>query len=216
MIKKFGDVIMIRLGDTESNIYLIDDVAIDAGTGLNFSRMRDLLGVAKKKLSDVKLVVNTHCHFDHCGGNGFFIDAKIAIHKDDAAVLEKGDVKLAAADWFNGNMKPRPVDQKLKDGDIIKAGPLTLQVIHVPGHTAGSICLYDKKNKLLFTGDTIFENGVGRIDFANSLPDQFEASINKIATLPVKTYYPGHGKQFDAVQFKKVLSMAVDPDDLPV
>ena len=216
MIKKLGNIIMVQLSDIDSNIYLIGDVAIDAGTGFNFTRLRDFLRIAKLSLADIKLVVNTHCHYDHVGGNGFFVNAKVAIHKDDAVVLEKGDNELAVAEYFDGKMKPRKVDQLLKEGDVIKAGGTELQVLHTPGHTAGSICLYDKKGKALFTGDTLFENGVGRTDFPNSDPELLEKSLERILKLPIERVYPGHGNPFDKKTLQQVLKSQADPDELPV
>ena len=193
MIKRIDDIVLIQLSGIDSNIYLIDDVVIDSGTGFNFTRLHSILKVLKKGFEDFRLVVNTHGHFDHIGGNGYFLKAKIAIHKNDAPIIENGDNKLSWADYFDGKLKPRKVDMKLEDGDVIKAGNLTLKVIHTPGHTEGSICLYDEKRQILFTGDTIFSDGVGRTDVPGGNEEKITESLAKISNLKVQKMLPGHG-----------------------
>jgi len=194
MIKKLGNIAMIQLSDIDSNIYILGDTVIDAGTGFNFTRLQDFLDVMQKKLDDFSSVINTHCHFDHIGGNGFFFNAKTAMHEVDAPVLENGDADASMAEFFDGNMKPRQVDTKLKEGDTIKAGGMELEVIHTPGHTPGSICLYDKKSRTLFSGDTVFADGVGRTDTPGGDPAALQASLDKLAKLKVDKIMPGHGE----------------------
>lgn len=193
MMKKVGDIVLINLSDIDSNIYIIDDVAIDSGTGFNFTRLMTLLGMQKKKLDDIKQVINTHEHFDHIGGNGYFTNAEILIHEDGAPVIEEGDVEISRADFFDGKIHKRSVDKKLKDGDKIKIGKRKFKVIHTPGHTPGSICLYCKKDKLLISGDTLFADGVGVTDVPGGDPDALEKSLAKLAKLDVKMILPGHG-----------------------
>lgn len=193
MLKKIGDITLIQLSSSDSNIYIIGDTAIDTGTGFNFARLRSILRVMKKDLGDVKKVVNTHGHFDHFGGNGYFLNAQIAVHEADAPILEKGDPEASIADFFEGNLKPRPVHRKLNEGDIIKAGKYELEVIHTPGHSSGSICLFDRKTGTLFSGDTVFAEGIGRTDLPGSDPQALAISLQKLKELEVKRILPGHG-----------------------
>jgi len=190
MIKKIGDITLIHLSDLDSNIYVVGDTVIDTGTGLNFTRMMDMFKVMGKSMDDIKWVVNTHGHFDHIGGNGFFFNADIAIHEGDADVVENGDQELSFADFFDGKMKPHKVGKRLRDGDEI-AG---LKVIHTPGHSPGSICLYDGKNKILFSGDTVFSNGVERTDLPGGDEAQLKQSLEKIKALEIEKLLPGHGE----------------------
>lgn len=190
MIKKIGDVTLIRLSDLDSNIYVVGDTVIDTGTGLNFTRMMDMFKAMGKNTDDIKWIVNTHGHFDHIGGNGFFFNAAIAIHEADADIVEKGNQELSFADFFNGNLRPHKVARRLRDGDEI-AG---LKVIHTPGHSPGSICLYDGKNKILFSGDTVFSNGVGRTDLPGGDEAQLKQSLEKIKALEIEKLLPGHGE----------------------
>jgi len=194
MIKKLGNTVMVQLSDIDSNIYILGDTVIDAGTGFNFTRLQDLLKMMKMTLDDFGQVINTHAHFDHIGGNGFFFNAKISMHEDDAPVQESGDSEACLADFFDGHIKPRQVDGKLKEGEIIKAGDTELEVIHTPGHTPGSICLYDKKNKTLYSGDTVFADGVGRTDTPGGDPATLKESLDKLAKLQVDRIMPGHGR----------------------
>ncbi|MCK4714669.1 MAG: MBL fold metallo-hydrolase [Candidatus Aenigmarchaeota archaeon] len=189
MIKKIGDVSMIHLSDSDSNIYVVGNTVIDAGTGLNFTRMMDMFKIMGKKMDEIEWVVNTHGHFDHVGGNGFFFDAKIAIHESDADVVEKGDQELSFADFFDGSMKAHKIEKRLKDGDEISG----LKVIHTPGHSPGSICLYDEKNKILFSGDTVIAEGRGRTDLPGGSEEEMKKSIEKLKGLKIEKLLPGHG-----------------------
>jgi len=190
MIKKIGDVVLIKLSDSDSNIYVVGNAVIDTGTGFNFVRLMSMMGIMKKDLNSFEWVINTHGHFDHVGGNGYFFNAKVAIHEQDAPILEKGDGKTSKADFFDGKLKARPVDRKLKEGDEI----MGMKVIHTPGHTPGSICLLDEKRKILFSGDTVFAEGVGRTDLEGGNEDDLEKSLEKIATLKFDMIFPGHGE----------------------
>lgn len=209
MIKRIGDIVLIQLSDMDSNIYLLGDTVIDSGTGFNYSRLRDVFRILKKDMKDVKQIINTHCHFDHVGGNGYFLNAKIAIHKSDAEVLEKGDKELSAADFFSGNLNPQKVERVLESGDKIKAGNYELEVIHTPGHTHGSICLFAKKQGTLFTGDLVFKDGIGRIDFTNSDENLMIDSMEKVKALTgIKQVLPGHGEAFDKKNLDKMVEIS--------
>jgi glyoxylase-like metal-dependent hydrolase (beta-lactamase superfamily II) len=210
MIKKFGNVVLISLSDFDSNIYLIGSALIDAGTGFNFIRLRDLLKILQKQFGDITQVINTHGHFDHIGGNGFFSKAKILIHRNDAPIVETADVELSAADYFDGKIRPKRVDTKLEGNETLSLDGSSLEVIHTPGHTLGSVCLYDRKSQSLFTGDTVFENAIGRVDFPNSDLKAMQASLDRLRELKVKTVFPGHGKPFDGKALDRVLRTNVE------
>jgi hydroxyacylglutathione hydrolase len=141
-------------------------------------------------LGSIEWVINTHGHFDHIGGDGYFLNAKVAIHELDAPILENGDAELSFSDFFDGNMHARKVDRKLKEGDEING----LRVIHTPGHSPGSICLYDEKNRILFSGDTIFAEGIGRTDLPGGSEENLKSSIEKLRGLKIDKLLPGHGE----------------------
>jgi glyoxylase-like metal-dependent hydrolase (beta-lactamase superfamily II) len=184
-------ITLIHLSDLDSNIYLIGkDTIIDSGTGLNFVRLYDIFKRLKLDFDGVKNIVNTHMHWDHIGGNGFFENAKIHIHEKDAPVLEKGDAAMCNSAYFSGKMHPMKVGARLKEGDEI----FGFKVLHTPGHTQGSICLFDPKGKILISGDTVFADGVGRTDLAGGSEEDMGRSLEKLSALKIDKILPGHGE----------------------
>lgn len=171
----------------DSNYVLIDDnILVDTGSGYYndylFSKLREN-GVEP---NDIEMVVNTHCHYDHIGGNQFFPEAQIAIHKADAVSIKNKDTLGTSMSVFDnpGNCR---VDIELEDGDKIA----DFNVIHTPGHTKGGICLWDGEN--LISGDTIFAGGgVGRMDIGGDYMDM-KNSVKRLTELDIKNIYPGHG-----------------------
>jgi len=210
MIKRIGDIVMISLSSSDSNIYLVGDTVFDAGTGFNFVRLKSILNIAKKTFEDVKYVFITHEHFDHFGGVGFFSEAKIGMHKIAAPVLEKGDEEVSVADYFDGKIKTKPVALKLNDGDKINAGDREFTVIHTPGHTAGSVCFYCEKDKLLISGDTVFADGIGRTDMPTGDPAAMTKSLEKLSKLSIEKILPGHGSYVDSGGSKLILKFLKD------
>lgn len=185
------NITMIHLSGLDSNIYVVGkDTIVDTGTGFNFVRLYDLFKRMGADFDSIKTIINTHMHFDHVGGNKFFENAKVLAHELDAPHMEKGNPENTCASFFGGEMKPMSVDQKLKEGDLING----LKVIHTPGHTKGSICLYDEKNKILLSGDTIFADGVGRTDLPGGSEDDLEKSLERLATMDIAKILPGHGE----------------------
>ena len=194
MIKRIGDIILLQVSGTDSNIYIIGDHAIDSGTGLNFTRMYQLLKIAQIDPKTIKTVVNTHTHYDHVGGNGYFLNAKTAMHEEDAPALESADIEMCMVDYFDGKLKPRPVDRKLKSGEKLQMGAYNFEVVHTPGHTPGSICLYDPAKKVLISGDVVFADAVGRVDVPGGDAETMQASLDALARLKVDKLLPGHGE----------------------
>jgi len=183
----------------DSNIYLIIDktiALIDAGTGMNFETIKQNLSKFNLKPDDIELIVNTHCHYDHVGGDMNFIrsaDCDVFIHELEANLLREGDGIITCADMFGKKLEPIDMARELREGDKIELGELTLEVLHTLGHTAGSICLYAPKQRILFSGDTIFSDGVGRTDLPTGDAAALSNSIEGLLKLDVQNIYPGHG-----------------------
>ncbi len=142
----------------------------------------------------VDCIINTHAHPDHISGNADIVEhtgAPIIIHEAEASWLSSLANK-AFLTMIGGRTSP-PADRTVKDGDTIPIGDITLQVIHTPGHSPGSVCLYDG-TKNLVTGDTLFVGGVGRTDLPGGSMKTMMASIKeRILTLPDDTVIlPGH------------------------
>lgn len=198
----------------DSNIYLIDDevlTLVDAGTGTHSTNVKENLKMIGFDTSDIDLLVNTHCHFDHAGGNRDFVEAsgcKMAIHEIESSVLEKGDQLISCASMFGKKLKTVKVTYVLKRGNTLDLGNLSLHVLYTPGHTAGSICLHDPNKQVLFSGDTVFCGGVGRTDLPTSDQEMFIQSLKQLNDLNVKKLYPGHGP-FAEQDGKKYITDAV-------
>ena len=182
-----SDIISIIGYNIDSNCYLINDtILVDTGAGQNKDYLFSKLIKNNVDPKDIELIVNTHCHFDHIGGNYLFKNAKVAIHKFDAKSIKSKDSLGTSMNVFDieGNCR---VDIELEDGDKID----NYEIVHTPGHTKGGICLYDGEN--LISGDTIFAGGgVGRMDIGGEYNDM-KSSVLRLTSLDVKNLYPGHG-----------------------
>jgi len=143
--------------------------------------------------------INTHCHFDHAGADAYLRrqDLECMVHELDAAAIEAGDDNFILGRVFNRMPEGCRVDRRLKEGDIVDLGGVKLEVVHTPGHTPGSICLYEPQTKSLFSGDTLFADGVGRSDFSGGDGAALKESVAKLVVLHdargVRRVYPGHG-----------------------
>jgi len=151
-----------------------------------------ILQEANKNGLKIKYIVNTHFHVDHMLGNRRIQDltnATIVIHEKEAHGLTHQSQQML--DMFGADPSP-PAGKTVKEGDVITVGEVSLLVIHTPGHSPGSICLYG--NGLVFTGDTLFVGGVGRTDLEGGSLELLVSSIrNKLFKLPDSTVVlPGH------------------------
>lgn len=189
----FKGVEMFPGSDKESNIYLIDgELLIDAGTGASFTDVKKDIE-SKFDHTKISMIVNTHNHYDHTGGDKKFRDwlkASIAIHSADKDELEGGHT---LAEFFNDSPRVTTVDKILKNGNIIRTENFEFEVIHTPGHSPGSICLYDKNKRILISGDTIFSDGVGRTDLPGGSNEQMVRSLEKLLDYDIEYLLPGHG-----------------------
>lgn len=176
-----------------SNIYIVDnEVIIDSGTGEYFHQYRKDIE-KEANAGRLKLLVNTHYHFDHTGGNKKFRDwlkVPIAAHPADIPAIEAGKT---LSESFGQIAKIVTVDAELKDGNIIETENFRLHVLHTPGHTAGSICLYEPEKKMLFSGDTIFADAVGRDDLPGGNYNELRFSLEKLSAIGIQHLFPGHG-----------------------
>ena len=195
----------IPVGLLQCNCSIIGDpitreaLVLDPGDEIH--RIMDLLG--RHKLT-VKAIVSTHAHIDHVGGLKKLHDytaAPVLMHRDDVPLYQAMDVQAA----FLG-VEPPPlaeVDQFLREGDTLQWGNLRAQIIHTPGHTPGSSCLYlpPDAGKVsipvpqLFAGDTLFAGSIGRTDlWGGSMEKMMDSLVSKLLALPDETVvYPGHG-----------------------
>ena len=179
------------VGPLETNCYLAYGSVSKKGVLIDPGDEAGAIRDAIEKLGvDVLWVVNTHGHADHIKGDAYF-SAPVAIHSLDEQCLSNPLKNLSFhASWC---LKPVKAGRLLADGDIIKMGDMEIEVIHTPGHTPGGICL--KCGDILFSGDTLFFEGVGRTDLPGGDHLALLKSIKeKLFSLPdsVKVF-PGHG-----------------------
>lgn len=184
------------------NTYVVWDTAtgkcaiIDPGM-INRREQDALKNFIEKNSLSVEHIINTHLHIDHAIGVSFVkktYDAPVSAHKDDKPL---GNNLAGQARMFGieEDVTDMVADRYVEDGDIIKIGDSELKVIHVPGHSPGSIALYDSKDGFLIAGDIIFSGSIGRTDLPGGNTRQLLDGIrSKIFTLPDSTViYPGHG-----------------------
>jgi glyoxylase-like metal-dependent hydrolase (beta-lactamase superfamily II) len=183
----------------DSNVYLIKcskPIIVDTGTGQGVYFKKMIENIEKLcGLKSIKTIVLTHMHFDHAGGASKLqkmSDADVLIHGDDAGHVRIGDNVATGARMFGGSMERLSVSNI---GNVVNGGDITLKVIHTPGHSPGSISLYEPESKSLFSGDTLFADGsTGRWDLIGGDQEQLLKSIRKLSTLDVKNLYPGHNR----------------------
>lgn len=196
----------------DSNSYLIDNskldskynyILVDTGTGLNEGYLESCIKEIGIVAEDIDLIVNTHCHFDHIGGNHLFHNVKVAIGEFDAEAVRDEMSELTVSGLFGSKVKRHDVDIELQDGDKIA----NFEVIFTPGHSGGGISLYD--GEILICGDTIFANGgIGRMDIGGNVQSMKE-SLVKLKELDVEYLLPGHGPWVDNGNYHIKLSASM-------
>ncbi len=174
------------IGEKESN----EGAIIDPG-----DEAEKILQVVKEAGLDIKYIIATHGHFDHVAAINPLkekIECEFVLHEKDLPFVQRS--KQSAMDWgITIEQVPDP-DRYIDEGDVLKLGALELQVIHTPGHSPGGVCIYIPGEKVLFSGDTLFQGSIGRTDFAGGSMQELQKSIKeKLYTLPDDTVvYAGH------------------------
>lgn len=179
----------------DCNIFLLDgEMLIDAGTGHNFNNFLHWLKEHTDPL-EVHTLLLTHRHYDHTGGAVDVLretGATAHVHELDAPPLQTGDAVTTGARAFRGEQTPIDVITVTEDHTFNVNGHM-FRVLYTPGHSIGSISLFNEETGILFSGDTIFANGgVGRWDLATGDLQALRNSISRLAELEIKDLYPGH------------------------
>ncbi|MEH7781434.1 MBL fold metallo-hydrolase [Bacillus safensis] len=203
---KSSQVIFIESKFPSANMILIKDqlpVLIDSGFGSDVKETKQILKKYNVSPEELHLVVNTHYHSDHVGGNYYFQNhygVKIAAHKWDANLINVRDLEACSAEWLDQPVEPYKIDLNLSDNDEIHTGSRTLQVLHTPGHTLGHISLYDPDEEILICGDLFHRDDVGWLNIfregVSSIQRSLE-SLDRVSKLRIRQAYSGHGPKID-------------------
>lgn len=185
-----GNIKIIPGRQRDSNVYIVDDILIDPGSGETIEYVIDEIEKSGMSMNDINKIVNTHNHFDHMGADKYLQDKygyEIYMHPLDKKTVEDKDADALVASSF-GMQVPDLDITELNEGDKIG----DFEVIHTPGHTRGGICLFDGEN--LICGDTLFSGGnFGRTDLPTGNMNEMKDSIEKLSKLDVSNLFPGHG-----------------------
>lgn len=178
----------------DGNVYLILDrrpILVDAGmmAGPTLKNIKKFIDPGK-----IEMIVLTHCHHDHSGAAPALKEAtgaRLLLSEKEAGAV--GDDMASVAYLFGQQAAEYKVDETLKEGMVLDIGEWKLRVLETPGHSPGSLCLYEEAEKVLFSGDTVFPDGnIGRTDMFGGNTPELVRSIERLTALDVKTMYPGH------------------------
>ncbi len=182
------------VGPLATNVYVLADpasreaIAIDTAT----PSLAWITGALEERGWTLKLIVSTHGHWDHIGDNAALAEhtgAPIAVHPDDRYRLIDPQPLYAPFP-----IVPSVPAVDLAEGGEVRFGEIRLRVLHTPGHTEGSVCLLAYDEGLLFSGDTLFTGGWGRVDFPGGSPEAMAESIARLAAMEDHLrVLPGHG-----------------------
>jgi hydroxyacylglutathione hydrolase len=206
----------------DSHVYVIGSLSsqdlsmVDAGLmgkgGYKIQTLRKL-GIEP---SHVKRIIMTHTHLDHIGClkeiRAQIPHAEVWIHEEEARLIEKGDERgVYGMEMFrsmcqtqyglkSGEFKFK-VDRKLKGGETLDIGGMSWEVLHVPGHSAGSVALYDRNQKVLIPGDVVYADyAIGRFDLHGADGSVLKKSLLRLAELEVDILLPGHNRVVKGVK----------------
>ncbi len=163
---------------------------VDASLGAG----QTYLPLIKEKALAVDCLIDTHGHWDHILDNSAFTESGIPlwIHPEDEFLLGKEQTRFMNLDIPWKVLTPAV---RIREGDQIPLGHFSFFVLHTPGHSPGSLCLYEKSLKLLFSGDTLFAGTYGRTDLPGGNPKAMQQSLKRLAQLPADVQvFPGHGE----------------------
>jgi len=189
IVNEFGTNCYIYKDDMSDNA-----VIIDPGGDMN-----QIISLVHQRGFRIVNVVVTHGHYDHIKGLGELVkllpNIGVVVYEEELSLILDDEENLSILFADNLVKHLQNINWiKVKDGEELVCGTKKIKVVHTPGHTIGSICLYVEEKNFLFTGDTLFCGSVGRTDFPTGNIEMIEESIQKIFSLPLNTkFFPGHG-----------------------
>ncbi len=201
-------IVKYSLGQLQANCYFLiegqDCLIIDPADDASFI----LEELQRQRLNLVGMLA-THGHFDHIGAVGeiqLSFNVPLYIFEEDQFLVNRlNETAEYFLDYNQNFLAPKNI--KYFTEGMFHVSCYMLHVLHTPGHTPGSCCFYIKEENVVFTGDTLFKEGVGRTDFSYSSQDDLKKSFKKIFKLPEETIiYPGHGQE-SSLQEEKTNSL---------
>ena len=204
-----NDLFFIERGYLNGNHFVYrskEPVLIDTAYISGFDETERLINTLDIDLSDISLIISTHCHCDHIGGNRIIQEKSgcdIALHKIGKHFIDTQDDWSTWWRYYNQEADFFNCTRALEDGEIVAVGPHKFQVIYTPGHAADGIVLYNEEEKVLISSDTLWENDMAvmtiRVEGSAAIFKMME-SLEKIESLDVKIVYPGHGRPFTNIK----------------
>jgi glyoxylase-like metal-dependent hydrolase (beta-lactamase superfamily II) len=193
MIKQISDnVWQFYFNNLGSNCYLVKidgrNILIDTSGEENKQEFVSDLNKIKIKPQDIDIILLTHLHYDHVGNLDLFKNAKVYASEKEISYFYKNSIDTMLAEISENKLKL--IKAMLKP--ISKFRNKFFKVIETPGHTRGSLAFYLPKEKILFSGDTLFEEGIGRTDLPTSNPEEMSKSLRKLSKIDYKILCAGH------------------------
>ena len=185
----------------ECNVFIIESkgesLMVDSGLGLSFGGQKQSAEILEEVIKNKKItqILLTHGHIDHVGGI-MALQSKLqldVIASDiEAQHLKSGDSSYIEP-FMGSQCIPIEVSKEVTEGDSLSVGKYSFGVLHTPGHTHGSISLWDEDNKILISGDTVFPQGFfGRTDLQTGNSQQMVASLERLSKFDIQVLLPGH------------------------
>jgi hydroxyacylglutathione hydrolase len=200
----------------DSHIYVVGELTsrdlslVDVGLIGKAAHKIQSLQKMEIDLNDIKRVIMTHTHLDHIGCLSEILKkipwAELWVHTLEAAPLEKGDERTVyGMDMFRSMCQKQyglksgaftfQTNKKLEGGESLNIGGMEWEVIHIPGHSMGSIALYNRTKKILIPGDVVYADyAIGRFDLHGANPPDLKKSLMRLAKLDVDILLPGHNQ----------------------
>ncbi|MFW9905461.1 MAG: MBL fold metallo-hydrolase [Candidatus Thorarchaeota archaeon] len=185
----------------DCNVFIIESkgesLMIDSGLGLGFGSQKNSTEVLKNAISskNISQILLTHGHIDHVGGIMALqseIKLEVIASLIEARHLRAGDSSYIEP-FMGSQCSPIEITKEVIEGDVLHVGDFSFQILHTPGHTHGSISLWDETNQILISGDTVFPQGsFGRTDLRTGSSGQMVASLERLSKFDIQVLLPGH------------------------
>ncbi|HTX61900.1 MAG TPA: MBL fold metallo-hydrolase [Methanobacterium sp.] len=192
------DLYLIRTKKPSSNSYLIQgedmNVLIDPGINERFKNLNKELKKLEVDVRNLDMVINTHEHVDHFGANQSLPrNVPILAHRYAAAKIVSADDEVLLCRAHGENPKGYHVHMWLENLNVINLGDWFLKILHTPGHTSGSLCIYEPRQKVLISGDTVFAKGTISNISSSGSHGEYINSLARLNTMKIDLLLPGHG-----------------------